>query len=390
MKIKFRTKLLIIIFLTIFLAAAGFGDRAVADNLSSLENFQDILYLIENYYVEEKDMDELMDGAIKGMIEELDSYSSYMSPEEYEEMQVEFEGTFGGIGIVITTRKDKLTIVSPIKGTPGDRADLEAGDVITAINGESTDDMSQKKAVDMMRGEPGTRVTLTIDREQTMEPFDLEIVRDDIEIPYVEHEMKTEEIGYISVAQFAEDVGKKVGNSLEELKEEGARGVILDLRSNPGGMLEEAINVTSNFIKGQQTVVSIKQRNDANKTMKTNPDIEKVDLQLIVMINKGSASASEIVAGAIRDYNRGKLVGTPSFGKGTVQTVIPLNDGSALRLTTARYYTPEGTFIHEQGIEPDIEVEYDPEAETDTQLEKALELMESFLYVEEFIKNRAS
>lgn len=369
-------KKFIAVMLIIFVLSVG-GFKVIADELTPLQNLQNVIYLIENYYVEDKNLDELVDSAITGMLKELDPYSSYLSPEEYEEMQIEFDGEFGGIGIVITIRDEKLTIVSPIKNTPGDRADLQAGDVIKAINGKLTSKMSQDKAVDLMRGEPGTNVTLTISRED-IDDFDVEITRANIEVPYVEHNMETDRIGYLSINQFANEVGYDTQKALKDLKSQGAEAVILDLRSNPGGILEEAVKVASNFIEDGE-VVTVKSRTKEDKVYDTVSDIEAVDLPMIVLINEGSASASEIVAGAITDYNRGILLGKKTFGKGTVQTVIPMGDGSALRLTTARYYTPNGTFIHEKGIEPNVEVEFNRDSEEDQQLQNAIDLLQKQL-----------
>ncbi len=372
--LKNKKKFLAVLLILAVLTVGGFN--VLADELTPLQNLQNVIYLIDNYYVEDTNLSDLVDAAISGMLDELDPYSSYMSPNEYEEMQIEFDGEFGGIGIVITIREEKLTIVSPIKNTPGDRAGLKAGDVIKAINGKLTSKMSQEKAVDLMRGQPGTQVTLTIDREDQEEDFDVEITRANVEIPYVEQSMETDNIGYLSIYQFASDVGYKTEDALQELKDQGAQAIILDLRTNPGGILSEAVKVASNFID-DGTVVSVKSRKGEDEIYDTVSDINAVDLPMVVLINEGSASASEIVAGAISDYDRGKLVGQRTFGKGTVQTVIPMGDGSALRLTTARYYTPDGTFIHEKGIEPDVLVEFDSEAEEDAQLQKAIEMLKS-------------
>ncbi len=399
--------------LALFLLAAVFTGTAAAQvgggvqeeiqtdeqNYSKANAFQDIMYLLQNYYVEDVEFDTLIEGAIDGMLNKVDRYSYYMDAEEYEEMQTEYEGHYGGIGIVITTRDNKLTIVSPIKNTPGERADLRAGDIITAIDGKETADMSQMKAVDMMRGEPGSEVVLTINRGDN-EPFDVEIVREDIEVPYVESEMKTEEIGYVSLAQFIEEVGPKLETAVQELKDQGAKGIILDLRNNPGGLLNESVDVASVFLdKGR--VVSIRQKNETERILRVNKEINAdTEIPLIILINKGSASASEIVAGAMQDYNRAKLMGTTSFGKGVVQSVIPLKDGSAVSLTTARYYTPDGNYIHEKGIVPDIKVERDMEAveaaaeagETppDNQLDQAIDEMENMIFVREFQDKKAS
>ncbi len=376
MKINFKRAILkrTIIFVLTLSMLLSFSIYGLAEeaNYSSLEDFQKIIYLIKHYYVEDKKVEELVETAIDGLLEEMDPYSSYLSVDEYGDMQSNIEGHFGGIGIIITTKNNKLTIISPIKGTPGEKVGLESGDIIKAINGKATADMSQEKAVELMRGEEGTCVELAIEREGEEENLVFEIVRADIKIPNMEHEMLEENIAYIMFRQFREKVGEELNTAINELESQGAEALILDLRFNPGGLLTEAVNVSSNFIS-DDVVVKIKQRKGEDVVLRTNKLIERTDLPLVVLINGGSASASEIVAGAMQDYNRGTLMGTQSFGKGTVQTIIPLNDGTALRLTTARYYTPGDRFIHEKGIEPDIIVEYDKEYEGDNQLDRALE-----------------
>jgi carboxyl-terminal processing protease len=372
------------------------NQQSVAEEQSSYtkaDAFQDVMFLLQNYYVEDIKFDALIEGAINGMLNTADRYSYYMTPKEYAEMQEEYEGHYGGIGIVITMRDNKLTIVSPIKNTPGERADLRAGDIIVAIDGQQTSEMSQMKAVGMMRGKEGTDVTLTIDRGD-QEEFEVEITREDIEVPYVESEMKTDEIGYISLAQFIEEVGSKVEAAVTDLQNQGARGIILDLRNNPGGLLNEAVNVASVFID-QGVVVSVRQKDQTERVLDVNPEINShPDIPLIILTNKGSASASEIVSGAVKDYNRGKLMGVTTFGKGVVQSVVPLEDGSAVSLTTARYYTPAGNYIHEKGIKPDIKVELDIEAAkadgSDNQLDQAIEEMKNMIFVRDFQENKAS
>ncbi|MGM0602828.1 MAG: S41 family peptidase [Bacillota bacterium] len=363
------------------------------DDYNKTNAFQDIIFLIKNYYVEDVELDTLLEGAIDGMLNKVDRFSYYMDAEEYEEMQTEYEGHYGGIGIVITTRDNKLTVVSPIKKTPGERAGLQAGDIIAAIDGVETSEISQMKAVDLMRGEPGTDVVLTVERADLNEPLEITITREDIEVPYVESEMKAENIGYISLAQFIENVGEDVETEIARLKEQGAEGIILDLRNNPGGLLNEAVNVASSFVSEGQ-IVSVRQRGSIERMLNANPEFEAdTDIPVIVLINGGSASASEIVAGAIKDYGRGKLMGTKTFGKGVVQSVVPLTDGSAVSITTARYYTPDGNYIHEKGIEPDIEVELDVEAAQngeDNQLDEAIDLMESFIIADEVQLKKAA
>ncbi|SIR34490.1 S41 family peptidase [Halanaerobium kushneri] len=402
-KFKNQVWLIAITFLLLFTFAVSAQDSAVDkqlpqepqqdENYTKADAFQDVMFLLQNYYVEDVKFETLIEGAIDGMLNKVDRYSYFMSPSEYEEMQQEYEGHYGGIGIVITMRDNKLTIVSPIKNTPGERAGLRSGDIITAIDGQETAEMSQMKAVDLMRGEEGTDVTLTIDRGDE-DPFEVEITREDIEVPYVETEMKTNEIGYISLAQFIENVGTKVETAVADLKEQGARGIILDLRNNPGGLLNEAVNVSSVFLE-EGVVVSVRQKDETERILKVNQDINaNTEIPLIILINKGSASASEIVSGAIKDYDRGKLIGTTTFGKGVVQSVVPLKDGSAVSLTTARYYTPDGNYIHEKGIKPDVKVELDIEAAqedgSDNQLERAIDEMENMIFVREFQDKKAA
>lgn len=399
-KLIFFSLILLIFFSFTFVVSAQDGavdgqitEEQQTSDYTKADAFQDVMFLLQNYYVEDVDFETLIEGAIDGMLNKVDRYSYFMSASEYEEMQQEYEGHYGGIGIVITMRDNQLTIVSPIKNTPGEKAGLRAGDIISAIDGEETAEMSQMKAVDMMRGEEDTDVILTIKRGDE-DPFDVEITRKDIEVPYVETEMKTEDIGYISLAQFIENVGTDVEKAVSDLKEQGARGIILDLRNNPGGLLNESVNVASVFLD-EGVVVSVRQKDETERVLEVNKDIESdTQIPLLVLINKGSASASEIVAGAVKDYDRAKLMGTTTFGKGVVQSVVPLKDGSAVSLTTARYYTPDGNYIHEKGIKPDLEVELDLEAAqedgSDNQLDKALAEMENMIFVQDFQDKKAS
>lgn len=399
---RFFNKFGILILVVLMLSAFTFTAGAAANSSKQAEQkvdytkadaFQDVMFLLQNYYVEDVDFETLIEGAINGMLNEVDRYSYFMNASEYDEMQEEYEGHYGGIGIVITMRDNKLTIVSPIKDTPGEKAGLRAGDIITAIDGQETEEISQRKAVEMMRGEEGTEVILTIDRGDDS-PFDQKITRKDIEVSYVETEMKTEQIGYISLAQFIENVGSDVETAVQDLKAQGAKGIILDLRNNPGGLLNEAVDVASVFLE-EGVVVSVRQKDETERVLEVNQDLETdTEIPLIVLINKGSASGSEIVAGAIKDYNRGKLIGTTTFGKGVVQSVVPLEDGSAVSLTTARYYTPAGNYIHQKGIEADLKLELDLEAAqadgSDNQLAKAIAEMENMIFVRDFQKQKAA
>ncbi|MGM0471817.1 MAG: S41 family peptidase [Bacillota bacterium] len=356
-------------------------DQLAADQLTqSFTTFKKVLGIVQQYYVDEVDMDQLLTGAIKGSLDSLDDpYTRYLSAEDYQEMQSSFEGEFGGIGIVVTMKHEDLTVVSPIEGTPGSKAGLQAGDLITKIDGQSTAGMTIKEAVKLMKGKPGTEVKLTIKRpsedEDESEIIEVPITRAMIEVPHVKSEVKSGNIGYIRINQFAEEVGQDVQTELNKLQQQSIDGIILDLRNNPGGLLEEAVEVTSNFIPNGP-VVHIKERTGKENTLLASSEIDPVDYPLIVLVNKGSASGSEILAGAIQDTDNGTIIGTQTFGKGVVQSVIPLDDGSAVKLTTARYYTPEERYINDKGIQPDIKSEYDPDTKEDDQLEKAIDYLQ--------------
>ena len=353
-------------------------DEEIAEH-ATMDNLESIMNIIQNYYVDEVSQEELIKSAIEGMLQEVDRYSNYMTEEEYLDMQEEMEGEYGGIGIIITMRDNELTIVSPISGTPGDDAGLQAEDVIVEIDGESTEDMDQQQAVDLMRGEPGTDVTITIERDE--EQFEVDITREMIDIPIVEGERYDEgRIGYIEVSQFLQETADKLSQTITEMEDNGVEALIIDLRNNPGGILQESVEVSSIFAD-EGDVLSIRQREDEEQIFPVNPDRMTTDLPVLVLVNRGSASASEIVAGFIRDTDRGKLLGGRTFGKGTVQSVFPMDDGSALRMTTARYYTTGENIIDEEGIEPDYVVQYDddPIEEEDLQLDKALLAVEYYL-----------
>lgn len=373
----------VMILMILFGGGVGiFFKSALASEFASLpkrfQQLRDIYLIISNFYVEDVDPDVLVNAAIQGMIDELDPFSTYMEPEEYEDFQTDMvEGTFGGIGIRITIRDDQLTIVAPLKNTPGEAIGLQGGDMILEVDGQSTEGISTETAVQWMRGEPGTKVTIKVQREGMEEPKEYEIIRGLIEVPFTDSEVLDDNIGYVYITQFGAGVGRDVEKAMAEFAKQGVEGVVLDLRNNPGGLLTEAVNVFSVFQKSGP-VVHVRQREGVSETLRVNRFIKHYDLPLVVMINGGSASASEIVAGAVQDTGVGTLLGTKSFGKGTVQQVIPLEDGSAFKITTARYYTPNDRFIHEEGIEPDVIVEFDAdlaEQEIDNQLEEAKALI---------------
>ena len=325
-----------------------------------LELFNTVISRVEKDYVDKKSAKELIYGALRGMLSSLDSHSQFMDPEVYKEMKVDTEGHFGGLGIEISSRDNILTVVSPIEGTPAFKAGIKPNDKIIKIEGKSTKRLSLSEAVKKLRGKPGTSVNITVLRPETRELLDFDITRDIIQIQSVKDvKMLNESIGYIKLTQFQENTSDELEEAMDKLEKEGMKALILDLRNNPGGLLNEAVAVADKFIGGGKLIVSTKGRIiNQNKEYRASSRATHPDVKLVVLINKGSASGSEIVAGAVQDWHRGILLGTTSFGKGSVQSVLPLKDGSALRLTTAKYYTPNGRSIHHIGIDPDIEVKY--------------------------------
>ncbi len=341
---------------------------------SPFRGVENLYRLVLDEYRDKIDPDEVVEGALAGMMGELDPYSNYMNPERYEEMQREMEGEYGGIGILITLRDERATVVEAFDSTPGYRANLKPGDVIMEVNGESTEGMILNDVSSRIRGPKGTQVNLTIFRPETEEEFDVDITRETIEIPNVTGEMKENNIGYISIMQFMENTGEKVAGKIYDLKEQGADKFILDLRGNPGGLLKEAVNVASLFMP-RGPVVHVADRSGIREVLETNPNYRSLDLPLVVLVDLGSASGSEIVAAGIQEQEVGTLIGESTFGKATVQSILPLPDGSALRLTTARYYTSKQVFIEEDGVEPDIIVERSDDLEEDNQLEEAIRFL---------------
>jgi len=324
-----------------------------------LKIFTDVIGLLQKEYVEEKNSRDLIYGAIKGMLETLDPHSAFMPPSMYKEMQEETKGRFEGLGIEITIKEGVLTVVSPIEDTPAFKAGILAGDQILKIDGEPTKNLTLMDSVKRLRGPKGTKVTITIMREGFTKPKDFILVRDVIPIRSVRYELLEKHYGYIRLSQFQEKTDAEMDKVLKTLEEESKgllKGLILDLRNNPGGLLDQAVKVADRFIESG-LIVSMEGRREDQK-MKFHGHAKGTihSYPLVVLINGGSASGAEIVAGAIQDHSRGILLGTQTFGKGSVQTIFPLKDGSGLRLTTARYYTPNGRSIQAKGITPDIVV----------------------------------
>ena len=341
--------------LAIMIGALAWG--ASKTDYEELHLFNDVLSLIENNYVEEKATSELLDGAINGMIKKLDPFSQFMKPEAAELMKSETKGFFGGLGIKITIRDKWLTVITPIPGTPAFREGILPGDKIIKIDGESTEDIDVMGAVTKLRGKPGTKVTITIARDQ--ETQDVTITREEIKIesvPKAKSRILDNGIAYIQVTEFNEKTPADFAEFYNNFEKAGMKALILDLRNNPGGLLSSAVEVSKHFLDKDQLVVYTKgRRKNSDMKFYAESTLHK-KIPLVVLINHGSASGAEIVAGAVKDWGRGILLGEKSFGKGSVQSLINLSDGSELRLTTAKYYTPKGICIHEEGIEPDIHV----------------------------------
>ena len=328
------------------------------DTYNKLKIFSEVLSLIESNYVESVESDTIINGAIRGMVKALDPHTSYLPPASYKEMQVETTGKFGGLGIEISIRDGVLTVVSPIEETPAFKVGIKAGDKIIKIEEESTLDMTLQDAVSLLRGETGSPVSITIFRDSFKAPKEFTIVRAIIKVRSVVHKLYKKDIGYIKIRSFSKNTSVDLDKALAELEKKEISKLILDLRNNPGGLLNQAVEVTERFLNRENLIVYTKGRSDEQNMRFTSHDkVAGVSYPLIILVNSGSASASEIVAGALQDLNRAIILGTPTFGKGSVQTIIPLSDGSALRLTTARYYTPSGRVIQENGIEPDIIIE---------------------------------
>jgi carboxyl-terminal processing protease len=366
-----QRKILAITFLFLVLGVfIGWGKvhRVGADIDSTYEKLKvlaDVLAIVERNYVEPVNASSLINGAINGMLETLDPHSSFMNPEVFKEMQTETRGSFGGVGFEITIRDKVLTVVAPLEDTPASRAGIQPGDQILRIDGKSTKDLDLMEAVKMMRGPQGTQVTITIMRPGFTEPQDFTMTRATIPIRSVRSKVLEEGYGYIKINQFIEKTHTDVKAALSQLESKDAtlKGLILDLRNDPGGLLEQAVKVADEFLESGLIVYTEGRVEGQKMKFYAQKKAKEHDYPLIVLVNGGSASASEIVAGALQDHGRAVILGTQTFGKGSVQTIIPLEDGSAIRLTTARYFTPSGRSIQAQGIVPDIVVpDLSPEA----------------------------
>lgn len=328
--------------------------------LDELRNFAEVYERIKQAYVEDIDDKTLLDNAIRGMLSGLDPHSSYLAPEDYTDLRESTEGEFGGLGIEIGSEDGFLTIISPIDDTPASRAGLQPQDIILRINDTPVKSLPLDKAIEMMRGDPGTDITLTIMREGTPQPFEVTLTRAVIQITSVRHRTLAPGFGYLRITQFQANSGEELRKAIQQLEHTQTaplKGLVLDLRNNPGGVLQAAAEVVDTFVSSGLIVYTEGRLPDSSLSFSAHADTPAGNIPLVVLINSGSASASEIVAGALQDHHRAVLMGTPSFGKGSVQTILPLNGNRALKLTTALYYTPNGRSIQAQGIEPDIVVE---------------------------------
>ena len=360
---------IIFICVIFFLFTSGSSQGVLADTkevYKNIEVFSEVLRKIEKNYVEGADSKKLIYGAIKGMVKTLDPHSFFMSPKEYEELMIQTKGSFSGVGIEITIRNNVLTVVSPIEGTPAFKAGIKAGDQIIMVGDKSTKDLSIMEVVKLIRGPKGSKVKLTISRKGLEKPIDFLITRDVIPIKSVRSFFLPFDIGYIRVSNFQSDTGQELSKALKEVEsKKKLKGLILDLRNNPGGLLSQAVKVADEFLDSG-LIVSIKSRDRKEEKSVAHKNGKPRKYPMIVLVNEGSASASEIVAGALQDNKRALILGSTTFGKGSVQTLFPLSDGSGLRLTTAIYYTPDGRSIQASGIEPDIKVAFIPPKEKPT------------------------
>ena len=344
-----------------FVSLSGGAKPPVSDTLyDEVELLAEAITIIQSDYVSEVEPKKLIYGALKGLVESLDRHSQFLDPSAYSEMQVETKGEFGGVGLEISISKDGLlTVIAPIDDTPASAANLKPNDKIVKIDGQTTRGISLHEAVKRLRGRPGSKVGLTVLRDTENRMFDVSLTRAVIKIRSVkEARLVADKVGYVRITEFQDNTPWDLKKALETLEPAGMDGLILDLRNNPGGLLDVAIEVSEMFLPKGKLILTTKGRiKSQNLEFVSKTDHPHVAYPIVILVNGGSASASEIVAGALRDHRRGILMGAKTFGKGSVQTVIPLRDGSAIRLTTSLYYTPSGQSIHGEGLQPDVLVE---------------------------------
>ncbi|TVM33002.1 S41 family peptidase [Oceanidesulfovibrio marinus] len=362
-----RRHFIIVTLLFVLCMAVPAAAQDEGNRYDPLKRFSQVMDMVETYYVREVDRKELVDGAVRGMLQELDPHSAYMDKEEFSEMQVHTTGEFSGIGIEISMKNGRLVVVSPIEDSPAYRAGLKSGDIILEIDNTSTQDISLMDAVKMIRGPRGSDVTLTILHKNIKTPERVVITRDTIAIDSVKSMELEPGYLYLRLTKFNEHTSSEMQDAIAAAKKKGPlEGIILDLRDNPGGLLDQAVDVADAFLRDGK-IVYIQGRSEASrKDFMAHDQSTDLDTNIVVLINAGSASASEIVAGALQDHERALLIGEPTFGKGSVQTIIPLSDGGGMKLTTALYYTPNGRSIQAQGIKPDLLIPMSAENEWDS------------------------
>jgi len=372
-------KILFISFISVFIFQKTFSNNN--DIYKKIDLFGEVLEKINKEYVDEINQSESMDSAINGLLQSLDPYSSYMSPEIFDEMQTETSGEFGGLGIEVSMESGVVKVISPIDDTPASKAGIKAGDFIVKINDIQVQGKTLSEAVDLMRGPVGSGIELTVRRRGEKKALIFNIVREIIEIQSVKVDVLKDNIGYIRLTSFNENSSNQINKKINELENnKKVNAYILDLRNNPGGLLSQAIKISDFFLDNGEIVSTKSRKNSENrKWFAKKGDLTK-GKTLIVLINYGSASASEIVAGALKDHKRAILLGENSYGKGSVQSIIPLKNRGAIRLTVAKYYLPSGKSISEVGVSPDIEIEEEADnfrirTETDNQLNYAIKLL---------------
>lgn len=346
-----------ILFLGILIGKGGDRIGYASETYEDLQIFAEVLSQVKKHYVEETQTKDLVHGALRGMLASLDPHSSFMTQDMFKEMQVETKGEFGGLGIQIGVKNNRLTVIAPIEDTPAYTAGIQAGDIITKVDETPTKDLTLMEAVQRMRGTRGTSVNLTVEREGVENPLDFTLTRDIIKIQSVRSKLLEGNLGYVRINQFQESTSEDLTTEIEKLAPKDIQGLIIDLRNNPGGLLTAAVGVSEQFLDAGRMVVSIQGRNGKKDEYRARTTSKNYQHPMIILVNHGSASASEIVAAAMQDWGKAVIIGTTTFGKGSVQTILPLSDGSGLRLTTAKYYTPNGKSIHGIGIQPDIVID---------------------------------
>lgn len=339
----------------------GSAEAAGASTYRNLSIFGDIFERVRGQYVTEPDEEKLIESAIGGMLTSLDPHSSYLNAKDFSDMRVQTRGEFGGLGIEVTMENELIKVVAPIDDTPAAKAGVLSGDLISKIDGENVRGLSLQDAVEKMRGPRNTPIVLTIVREGADKPMEITIIRDIIRVRAVKHRMEGDDVGYLKISSFTEQTFDDLEAAIKEMRDadtdDKIKGFVLDLRLNPGGLLDQAVSVSDTFLDRGEIVSTRGRNNSETRRYSARPGDLTNGKPIIVLINGGSASASEIVAGALQDHKRATVLGTRSFGKGSVQTIIPLGANGALRLTTALYYTPSGTSIQAKGITPDVKVD---------------------------------